>query len=123
MNIPSLAKFETEVARKGLLVLNTTLVARNSIRKDIEVIAIGATHIADRLGNTRVANMVALGAYLARRPIVEMATVMAAVKEMLPAYRQHLAEINCQALAEGKKFVDSHSATAIWSKITRGFGS
>ena len=122
MNSPSMVKFEPMVAKRGLLIVNTSLVTRLAKRKDIEVIQVAATNVADRLGNTRVANMVALGAFLAKRTIVELSTVMAAVQEMLPSYRQHLVEINRQALLEGKSYVDSHTSAAIWSRITRGFG-
>ena len=122
MNMPSLIKFEPILAKKGLLIVNSSLVSRPAKRKDIETIAIQATGIADRLGNTRVANMVALGAFLAKRDIVQMQTALAVVEEMLPPYRQHLVEVNRQALREGKAFVESHSSDAIWSKITRGFG-
>jgi 2-oxoglutarate ferredoxin oxidoreductase subunit gamma len=122
MNSPSLVKFEPIVSKKGLLIINTSLVTRLVKRKDIAVIQVAATNIADRLGNTRVANMVALGAFLAMRSVVELSTVMAAVQEVLPGYRQHLVEINRQALLEGKRYVDSHSSAAIWSRITRGFG-
>jgi 2-oxoglutarate ferredoxin oxidoreductase subunit gamma len=122
MNSPSLVKFEPMLAKKGLIIVNTSLVTRLAKRKDIEVIQVAATNIADRLGNTRVANMVALGAFLAKSDIVEMPTVMTAVQEMLPSYRQHLVEVNRQAILEGKAYVDSHTSAAIWSKITRGFG-
>lgn len=122
MNSPSLVKFEPIVAKKGLIIVNTSLVTRLAKRKDIEVIQVAATNVADRLGNTRVANMVALGAFLAMRNIVEIPTVLAAVQEMLPSYRQHLVEVNRQAILEGKAYVDSHTSAAIWSKITRGFG-
>lgn len=122
MNTPSLVKFEPMVAKKGLVIVNSSLVARPAKRKDIEVVLVPATSIADRLGNTRIANMVALGAFLAKRNIVDTTTVMTAVQEILPAYRQHLVEVNRQAIAEGKLYVESHSSAAIWSKITRGFG-
>ena len=122
MNSPSLVKFEPMVAKKGLLIVNTSLVTRLAKRNDIEVIQVAATNVADSLGNTRVANMLALGAFLAKRAIVELPTVMAAIQEMLPSYRQHLVEVNRQALLEGKAYVDSHTSAAIWSKITRGFG-
>lgn len=122
MNLPSLVKFEPMLLKKGLLVVNSSLVSRPPKRKDLEVIAIQATGIADGLGNTRVANMVALGAYLAKRDSVGIETALAAVEEMLPPYRQHLVEINRRALREGKGFVESRSSDALWSKISRGFG-
>lgn len=122
MNMPSLVKFEPIIVKKGLVVVNSSLVTRPAKRKDIELIDVQATGIADRLGNTRVANMVALGAFLAKRDIVQMQTVLAAVEEMLPPNRKHLVDINRQALREGKAFVESRSSDAVWSKITRGFG-
>jgi 2-oxoglutarate ferredoxin oxidoreductase subunit gamma len=123
MNTPSLVKFEPAIVKKGLMIVNSSLVTRASKRKDIEIMPVPATSIADRLGNTRVANMVALGGFLAKRAIVDIGTVMAAVKEILPAYRQHLVEVNCQAIAEGKLYVESHSSAAIWSRLSKGFGA
>ncbi|MCX6356022.1 MAG: 2-oxoacid:acceptor oxidoreductase family protein [Candidatus Aureabacteria bacterium] len=122
MNMPSLAKFEAAVVKKGLMVVNSSLVTRAAKRKDIELIPVPATSIADRLGNTRVANMVALGGFLAKRAVVDIATVTAAIQEILPASRSHLIEVNRQAIAEGKIYVEAHSSAAIWSKLTRGFG-
>jgi 2-oxoglutarate ferredoxin oxidoreductase subunit gamma len=123
MNTPSMLKYEQEIVKKGLLVVNSSIVDKPVKRKDIEVAVIPATTIADRLGNSRVANMVAVGAFLARRSIVALPTVMAAVKEVLPPYRRHLVELNQQAIMEGKSYVDAHSSAAIWSRITRGFGA
>jgi len=122
MNTPSLVKFEPAIVKKGLMVVNSSLVTRMAKRKDIELIPVPATSIADRLGNTRVANMVALGAFLAKRAIVDIATVTAAIQEILPASRRHLIEVNRQAIAEGKLYVESHSSAAIWSRLTKGFG-
>lgn len=122
MNTPSMAKYEQEIVKRGLLIVNSSIVDRRAKRKDIGVVMIPATTIADKLGNTRVANMVALGAFLARSSIVDMATVMSAVKEVLPSYRQHLVELNRKAIQEGKVYADSQGPDAIWSRITRGFG-
>ncbi|MFH1406825.1 MAG: 2-oxoacid:acceptor oxidoreductase family protein, partial [Candidatus Omnitrophota bacterium] len=63
MNEPSLLKFEQKIMPGGLLVLNTSLISRFPSRKDIEVLEIPATDTADKLGSTKVANMVCLGAY------------------------------------------------------------
>jgi 2-oxoglutarate ferredoxin oxidoreductase subunit gamma len=122
MNTPSLIKFEPMVAKKGLLVVNSSMAHRPLKRKDIEMFTIPATNIADRLGNTRVANLVALGAFLGRRPIVAVETVKHAVEEVLPAYRKHLISINHKALEEGKRYIEAHSSAAIWGRISRGFG-
>ncbi len=64
MNLPSLDKFEPDVRPGGLLLINTSLIARKSTRDDVTIIDVPANEIANELGNPRGANMVALGAYL-----------------------------------------------------------
>lgn len=72
MNNPSM-EFEKVVKPKGTLLMNLSLIDRTPIRKDLEVIGVPATDIADRMKNevfalsdTRVLqNAVAYGAVLA----------------------------------------------------------
>ncbi|MDD5556230.1 MAG: 2-oxoacid:acceptor oxidoreductase family protein [bacterium] len=122
MNTPSMIRYEPEIVKRGLLIVNSSIVDRHPKRKDIGVVMLPATTIADRMGNTRVANMVALGGFLSKSQIVKTETVLAAVGEVLPPYRQHLAELNRRAILEGKAAADAQGPDAIWSKITRGFG-
>lgn len=62
MNTPSVLKFMPMINRDGLLVVNTTIVKDVEFRKDINVIGIHATEIAEAQGNLRAANIVMLGA-------------------------------------------------------------
>ena len=103
MNHPSLVKFEPRLKPGGLLVVNSTLMLEAPTRQDIDVVLVPATGCADKLGAIQVANMVMLGAYLARRPVVESSTVVKALRAMLPARRQHLIGINEQALKAGQE--------------------
>ncbi|MEW6031310.1 MAG: 2-oxoacid:acceptor oxidoreductase family protein [Bacillota bacterium] len=101
MNRPSLDRFEGAVVPGGLLVINTSLCDKPASRGDLRVVALPATDLAAELGDVRVANMVALGAFLAVEPVVQAASVVDALKKALPAHRQNLIPLNERALALG----------------------
>jgi len=65
------------------------------------VAAIRATEIAEELGNARVANLVMLGAYLARKPLVPAGEIEREVKRLLPGGNASLIELNIKAFRAG----------------------
>ena len=101
LNQPSLDKFEERIVSGGLAVVNTSMVAREVKRDDLDVVKIDATDTANRLGNVRVANIVALGALVAKTGLVKTASVERAIEEMFSRKKAGLIEINKKALAEG----------------------
>ena len=101
LNQPSLDKFEERIASRGLVVVNTSLVARAVQREDLEVVEVAATQTANRLGNVRVANIVALGAFVGQTGIVKTASVVGAIEELFSQKKPGLVEINKKALQEG----------------------
>jgi 2-oxoglutarate ferredoxin oxidoreductase subunit gamma len=105
MNHPSLVKFEGRVRPGGVLVVNCSMTLESATREDIEALEVPATEIADSLGNVQVANMVALGCYLGKRPVVPLTTVMECLEEVLPRRRHELLSLNRKALREGANFV------------------
>lgn len=103
LNQPSLDKFEERIVSGGLAVVNTSMVARQVQREDLDVVKVDATETANRLGNVRVANIVALGALVAKTGIVKTESVEGAIEEMFGRKKPGLIEINKKALAEGKQ--------------------
>lgn len=103
MNKPSLDKFESRIKKEGLLILNSSLIRRKVNRDDLEIVEVPATDIATKLGNPKVANMVTLGAYLVRRKVISLETVLRYLPDALPQRSHHLLEINKDALREGAK--------------------
>lgn len=101
MNEPSLRKFLVALKPKGMLVLNSSLAKTPPRDKSIKVIKIAATAIAVSLGNIKVANIVALGAYLAQHNIVRKGTFINTLSEMAQAVKPALFEINRQAFERG----------------------
>lgn len=105
MNQPSLDKFESNVSKDGLIILNDSLIEREIKRNDVNVIKIPADDIADKLGNSRVANMVVLGAYVEQSGIVRMDTIFKALEKALAGRDKKLLELNKEALKKGAELV------------------
>jgi len=105
LNNPSFDKFEPCVRPSGILILNSSLVVRASKRKDIKVIEISATDMANDLGNARVANMILLGAFLEHTKLVATDAIIESLKKVLSADKHHLIDINKRALQKGASLV------------------
>ena len=101
MNRASLDKFEDAVKPGGLLIINSSLVERDSKRSDIKIIKIPANRIAEETGTLQVTNMAALGAYVGAKRIISLESVIAALRRMIPEHRKELLAINEEALSKG----------------------
>ena len=105
MNQPSLDKFESNVSENGLIILNDSLIKREVNRNDVKVIRIPADDIADKLGNSRAANMVVLGAYVKQSGVVKMETIFKALEKALAGRNKKILELNKKALKQGAELV------------------
>jgi 2-oxoglutarate ferredoxin oxidoreductase subunit gamma len=101
MNGPSLDKFENTVIPGGLLLINSSLIERKSTRDDINVVYVPVNQIAEELGNTKAANMVMLGAFLAKKPIVKPETVIDQLRALWGEKKAHLIPLNQKAIEKG----------------------
>ncbi len=105
MNLPSLDKFEQSVATGGKLLVNSSLISRKTTRDDIEAYYIPANEIANELGNSRVAGMVMLGAYLKLSGALQHESMMGALKKVFGEKKADLIPVNEQALERGAALV------------------
>ncbi len=103
MNNPSLQAFEPRLQPQGTLFLNSSLITRQITRKDIEAISIPANDVAVAVGERRTANMVMLGAYIARTNVVSKESVLEGLKEFFGKKIQFL-DVNTQALEQGMEY-------------------
>ena len=101
MNEPSAVKFIKKIKTNGLLILNKSLVKRMPRRKDIKILSLPLSDIAAELGNAKVTNMVALGAYIQVKKTVPIKTVLDCLKKAIPAHRRNLLDVNTKALYRG----------------------
>ncbi len=95
MNRPSLEKFEADPKEGGLILINTSLIPERTERKDVTQVLVDANEVAIKLGNTRGANMVALGAYVEASGTVKLQTIIDYVPD---------------AFASKPQFIDSNIA-------------
>lgn len=102
MNKPSMLKYEPNIRSKGLVIVNESIIDEKPKRRDIDVLSLPLTEIASEIGDTRCANMVAVGAIIKKTGIVSMKAAAQALEEMLSNKPDMLA-INKEALEKGYK--------------------
>jgi len=103
MNDPSLDTFEDSVKKGGLVIVNSSIIARKLRRSDVEVLYIPLTDIASEHGLTAAANMVLLGAYLEYSKLLPVETI----KEIIPhgLKRKQLIDANLGMVDAGVEWV------------------
>ncbi len=125
MNLPSMRKFEAELtgaagtagttgtagaqgageARPGILLYNSSLIEEKPEREDVIVLPIPATDVAGALGNTKVANMVMLGAFLAATQIFTRDQIIESLKRVFGSAKDQFLPLNTDALDKGLALV------------------
>lgn len=105
LNQQSLDKFENAVKPGGLLIYDPSGITRKPERKDIKVCSIDAISSAAELGNSKVYNMVVLGALLKMMPVISMDNVEKGLEKSIPARYSDLIALNKKAVEEGMKNV------------------
>ncbi len=102
MNLPSLDRFEKTVAKGGMMLVNSSLMARPTERNDVRVLSLPANDIAVSLGNSQVANMGALGAIIKATGTIRLELIKSAMSRMLSHKDSaKLVALNKQALDAG----------------------
>lgn len=100
MNSPSLEKFEPIIKTDGMILLNSSLIEQAVKRSDITIYQLPVNDIANGLGNSKVANIVALGALIMATHAVSTTSVQQAFVKMF-AKRPELLAVNHLALSTG----------------------
>jgi 2-oxoglutarate ferredoxin oxidoreductase subunit gamma len=98
MNAQSLNRFATRLAAGGLLLLDSSLC--NAARHP-GAVTVAATERANTMGDTRVANSILIGAYLACRPLLPVEAVEREMARVLRGKGDALVALNHRALHAG----------------------
>ena len=101
LNQQSMDKFEATVKPGGLLLYDPNGITKHPERKDIKIFRIEGARLAAEMGNTKIFNMIVLGAYLKLKPIVKMENVILGLKKSLPERYHKLIPMNEAALKAG----------------------
>jgi 2-oxoglutarate ferredoxin oxidoreductase subunit gamma len=105
MNMDSLPLCEGIVKEGGLMVVNSSLVKESPKRKDIKVIQIEATGIAEKIGHSRYANMVAMGAVAKATGALKLTDIDTILKKFFPPEKHKFVSENTDAIMAGFKAV------------------
>lgn len=101
LNQPSLEKFEKAVKPGGALLYDSTSIIVPPARTDIRIVPVAAGDEAVKMKNIKVLNMIVLGAFIERSRVVDIASIMKAMRKVLPERYHHLLPLNEQALRRG----------------------
>lgn len=107
MNRPSLEKFEAKMQPKGFLLVNRTLIEIRHTRTDITAAYLDITGIAAKVGNPRLANIVALGGLISLVPLVTKASAVEALRRELSEKKAALLDLNLRAFEAGQEAASS----------------
>ena len=108
MNQASLSKFEPRVQTQGLLLINSSLInPKEATREDVHLLPVPANDIARENGNPKLANMVALGAFVEKTRLVRMNSLFESFEKILDQRYHPLIPSNIKAIQKGAAFVES----------------
>ncbi|SKA83561.1 2-oxoacid:acceptor oxidoreductase family protein [Desulfobaculum bizertense] len=106
MNRPSLDKFQGRLQDNGVQIVNSSLIdmeLADSTR--LRSIAVPCNDIADSIGSVRMANMVALGAFIQATQVLPLSVVQSALEHVISKRNAHLIPANAKALQAGADIV------------------
>jgi len=104
MNAASVNKFASQIKDGGLLVFNSSLVNETPRLANVTVLPVPADKLAVELGDKKIANMVALGAYLQKKNVLNLQTAIDSLPDVLAKRYQKALPINAAALNRGAQF-------------------
>lgn len=105
LNQPSIDKFESKVKSGGMLIYESDGVSIKPTRTDIKTYSISAIDKASEMKNTKVFNMIVLGALLKACPVISTDGVQRSLTKSLPERYHHLIPANMAALREGQRLI------------------
>ncbi len=106
MNEISLRKFAPQVAPGGLILYNQSRLPQDFPLPQARVICLPASEIADKLGSTKAANIVMMGALLEETECLLLETATGVLETKIK--KVTMIETNRKALAAGREFIDNY---------------
>ena len=97
MNLPSFTKFEPMLKPGGIILFNSSMVNVGKTRGDVTAVSVPVNDLATELGNTLVANMIMLGAFIRVTNVVSEASVKKIIDGTIGKKKAELLEINMKA--------------------------
>ena len=110
LNQQSMDKFQDSVKPGGVLLYDPNGITVHPTRTDVEIYQIEGNKLASEMGNTKISNMIILGAFLKIKPIVKLENVIEGLKKSLPERYHHLIPLNKEAITLGMEKLKAFDA-------------
>lgn len=104
LNQPSVDKFESRVKKGGNLIYDSANILNPPTRTDINIIPVQGSEESIKLQNTKVLNMIMLGAFLKKTNCVAIENIHKALEKVFERY-QKLIPLNIKALEVGMSYI------------------
>ncbi|NLI92513.1 MAG: 2-oxoacid:ferredoxin oxidoreductase subunit gamma [Peptococcaceae bacterium] len=106
MNQPSLEKFEKDVKKDGIIIVDSTLIPIKVKRTDVKAFYIPSTKLAEDEGIKGLANMIMVGKITKELGIFDLEVVKVATSKSIPERKQDLLAYNLKAIEIGYNFIE-----------------
>ncbi|MDR2495077.1 MAG: 2-oxoacid:acceptor oxidoreductase family protein [Spirochaetaceae bacterium] len=107
MNPDSLPLCEGILKPAGLMLVNASLVREKPVRTDLRLVAVPAQDVAESIGDSRFANMVALGALARLTAALHLTDIEDILKRFFPKDKWRFVPKNVEAIKAGYDAVKS----------------
>jgi len=104
MNKISLDRFLPALAKKGLLFYDSSIISEPGFGRDLRTVPVPAIHIAGALGSVKSANMVMLGALLAKTGILDIKFILEVFADPMMSGGS---EVNIKSFMEGTAYIEN----------------
>ena len=104
MNLPSLDKFEPDIAKGGIVFADSTLIERKVNREDITAYYVPATRLAGENGIPTLANMILMGKILKVLGEYDEESLKTTMAKVIPPKHANMLDVNLKALKLGATF-------------------
>jgi 2-oxoglutarate ferredoxin oxidoreductase subunit gamma len=105
MNQPSFVRFQSILPAGGLICVNSSIVNTDGARSDIEVVQVPVMPLVEKIGNTKVANMIMVGVLVKLSNIVSFDALISNLSVILGEGKAKLTKLNQQALELGYSYI------------------
>jgi 2-oxoglutarate ferredoxin oxidoreductase subunit gamma len=107
MNRASLDRFLPSLRKNGLLLYDSSLITGKISRKDIIVIPVLSTQIAGDLDNQKSANMVMLGAFIAKTALLKPKTIFSILEDIADPKKAEAFSANSELVRKGMNCIEN----------------
>jgi len=104
MNYPSLEKFESTIAKGGLILINSSLIDVDAARSDVEALKVPTVELAREVGSERAINMVMIGALSAKTGLLNLEETVKGMEKSLKG-KEKFFSLNRKGIERGFAFV------------------